>query len=122
MRKDQTNTPLQALTLMNNVAFVEAARFLAERMLQEGGTQPADRITHGFRLMLGRAPDAEELESLSRTFNSVHGHFDRDRDAALKLLSIGERSRDKTLDPADHAALTIVGNVILNLDETITLE
>jgi mono/diheme cytochrome c family protein len=122
VRKDQTNTPLQALTLMNNVAFVEAARFLAERMLREGGSNPIDQMRHGFRLVVGRWPGPEEVRPLEETFEILHEHYAAHPDAAVELLGIGERPRDKRLDPVDHAALTMVANVVLNLDETVTLE
>lgn len=122
VRKDKTNTPLQALTLMNNVAFVEAARFLAERMIREGGTEPADQIEHGFRLVTGRLPDADELSSLRRSYRNLLPLFESNEPAAKSLLATGERPRDETLHPASHAALTMVANVILNLDEAITLE
>lgn len=122
VRKDQTNTPLQALTLMNNVAFVEAARFLAERMLRDGGDDPSDQITHGFRIVLARQPDSDELSSLRETFAMSRDWFKSHPEDAAQLLAIGERPRDRTLNATTHAALTIIGNVLLNLDETITLD
>jgi hypothetical protein len=122
VRKDKTNTPLQALTLMNNVAFVEASRFLAERMLREGGSEPGGQIAFGFRAVLGREPEAGDLAPLRRTYDLVRGHFAENTDAATQLLSIGERPRDMSLDVASHAALTMVANVILNLDEAVTQE
>jgi hypothetical protein len=122
VRTDKTNTPLQALTLMNNVAFVEASRFLAERMLREGGDQPSAQIAHGFRLMLGRLPDPSEQKLLRQTYRKLRRYFAEDEKSAISLLSIGERPRDGSLDTASHAALTMVANVILNLDETVNLE
>ena len=122
VRKDKTNTPLQALTLMNNVAFVEAARFLAERMIREGGSEATGQIEHGFRLVTGRLPDANELISLRSSFEKLHPLFESNEAAARSLLATGERPRDVSLDVVRHAALTMVANVILNLDEAITLE
>ena len=120
VRKDKTNTPLQALTLMNNVAFVEAARFLAERMIREGGSESTGQIEHGFRLVTGRLPDADELSSLRSSFEKLHPLFESNEAAARSLLATGERPRDVSLDVARHATLTMVANVILNLDEAIT--
>ena len=122
VRKDRTNTPLQALTLMNNVTFVEAARFLAERMMAEAGDGLEARIEHGFRLAVARSPTPDELSLLRLTYEKCLQRFDADPNAATKLLSVGEKKRDATLDLAPHAALTMVASTILNLDETVTKE
>ena len=122
VRKDKTNTPLQALTLMNNITFVEASRFLAERMLREGGNNIRQQITHGFRLTTGRTPHARELSLLETTHAYYQTHFGRETGAAAKLLSVGEKPHDKKLDANQLASMTMVASTLLNLDETITKE
>ena len=120
VRGQLTNTPMQALTLQNDVTFVEAARHLARRMLTEGGTTPADRITYGWRLALSRPPHDDELSILTSALQRHVSTYHADHDEALRLLSYGESKRDKRLDVAQHAAFTMIAQTILNLDETIT--
>ena len=120
VRKDRTNTPLQALTLMNNIAFVESARLLAERMITEGGEQPAQRLEHGFRMVTSRRPGADEAKLLRDAFETFQSNYQQDNASARALLAIGERKRDETLDAGEVAAYAMVANMILNLDETIT--
>jgi hypothetical protein len=122
VRNERTNTPLQALTLMNNVAFVEAARFLAERMLTEAGDDDASRIGHGFELATGRKPAEAERSVLSRALAAFRARYQNDAAAARKLLATGQKPRNKKLDLTDHAAMTMVASLILNLDETVTKE
>jgi hypothetical protein len=121
VRKDRTNTPLQALSLMNNVVFVEAARHLAERMLIAGG-DPAESIRIGVRLVLGREPSATELAILQRSHAEFRDHFHHDATAARRLLATGESPRSASLEPADHAAMTLTASLLLNLDEAMTRE
>ncbi|MFQ5732759.1 MAG: PSD1 and planctomycete cytochrome C domain-containing protein [Planctomycetaceae bacterium] len=122
VRTERTNTPLQALTLLNNVTFVEASRFLAERMLRDGGRSASERLTHGFQLATGRAPAERELSLLLRAYASFRKTYESDRTAARQLLAVGEGRRDRSLDLAEHAAMTMAASLILNLDETITKE
>ena len=122
VRRQRTNTPLQALVLMNDPTFVEAGRALAQRMMKEGGTGDRDRVTHGFRLATARKPASRELEVLLALLDGQRDQFRADRKAALLLVGVGESSRDESLDPADLAAWTTVAGVLLNLDETITKE
>ena len=122
VRKEKTNTPLQALTLLNNVTFVEAARFLAERMIRDGGRTSTDQLTHGFRLATGRVPRKNELAILQRAWQAFEKRFRNDPSAATQLLSTGERPRDVSLDKQQLAAMTLAASLILNLDETITKE
>ncbi len=118
----RTNTPLQALTLMNNKVFVESARFLAERMLREAGAQPVDRVRFGFRVVTGRIPSASEIAVLQRTHDQFLQQFQADETTATQLLSVGETPRAVQHDAAEHAAMTMTASLILNLDETITKE
>ncbi len=122
VRSDVTNTPMQALTLQNDVTFVEAARQLAQRMMKEGGNAAAERITYGWRLALCRPPAEDELALLSRSFERNLAYYRGDKEEAGRLLANGESRRDEGLPVEEHAAYTIIAQTILNLDETITLE
>ncbi len=122
VRESRTNTPLQALDLMNDVAYVEASRKLAERMLVEGGTTVDSRIAYGYKLTLARAPRAKEQQVLTRTLDEFQTRFRSDKSAAAKLLANGESAVNKSLDAAELAAYTGLASLILNLDETVTKE
>jgi hypothetical protein len=122
VRVSRTNTPLQALNLMNDVTYVEAARVLAARVLREGGATQEGRLTLAFRLATARAPRPAELKVLRAGLDEHRAHYRADRRAALKLVSAGESHRDGRLDIAELAAYTAVASLILNLDETITKE
>lgn len=122
VRQTRTNTPLQALDLLNDVTFVEAARALAARMMQDGGRSPANRIEHGFRLALGRRPTPDEVQILERGYERRLAEFRADPKAAAKLVRQGESKVAPSLDVVELAAYTTVGNVLLNLDEFVTRE
>jgi hypothetical protein len=121
VRETRTNTPLQALNLMNDVTFVEAARVLAERVMKTEKTA-GPRLAFAWRLATARPPSQNELKILRTAFERHHAHFSADRAAALKLIGAGEAPRDQQLDSAEHAAYAAVCNLILNLDEVITKE
>jgi hypothetical protein len=120
VRRNSTNTPLQALTLLNDTVFVEAARKLAERVIHEGGTTPAARLTWAFRLAAGRAPNAQELSALRKSLTEMQAGYKSDEIGARALLAIGASQPDATIPVTELAAYTAVMNVILNLDEVIT--
>jgi hypothetical protein len=120
VRRATTNTPLQALTLLNDPTFVEAARKLAERSIHEGGSTPEAHVAFAFRLATGRAPDAQETAILRKKFEEMLASFRADPKGALSLISIGSSPRDTTIPVSDLAAYTAVANMILNLDEVIT--
>jgi hypothetical protein len=122
VREVRTNTPLQALDLMNDVAYVEAARKLAERMLTEGGGTPEDRIQYAYRLVLARTPKPAETKILMATLDHFRSRYSADREAAAKLIVEGESPRDVKLDITELAAYTSTASLLLNLDETITKE
>jgi hypothetical protein len=122
VRRARTNTPLQALALLNDVQFVEAARHMAERIMTEGGNTLQDRAAYAFRLATARLPEPDEIDVLLRTYEAQLGVYTADPKAALALLSVGESKRNEALDPSQQAAWTVVSNMILNLDETITKE
>ncbi len=120
VKQSRTSTPLQALALMNEVTFVEAARKLAERMMTRGGSSPEERVTFAFRLATSRAPKPAELAVLLSSLAEYRTRYQADTKAALALVSTGEAPRDERLPVAELAAYTAVANLILNLDETIT--
>ncbi len=122
VRRSLTNTPLQALVTLNDMQYMEAARHFAERMFREGGHKPEDRIAWGFQLATSRKLRENELAELLDVYRHSRQHYDANSEAALKLISIGESSRDESLDPVEHAAMTIVASMLLNLDETLTRE
>jgi hypothetical protein len=118
-RRALTNTPLQALVLMNDPTYVEASRALAQRTLLEGGTDLDKRLSYAFRLATSRKPSGKETGVLRTLLEQRLASFGADRPAALKLLSVGESPRDPKLDPVELAAWTTVASVIFNLDETV---
>jgi hypothetical protein len=120
VRETRTNTPLQALNLMNDVTYLEASRVLAARMMKEGGKTPAERLGFAFRLATARRPSSIESKILLDSFYSHLDDYHRDRQAALNLISQGEYARDEKLAASDLAAYAAVASLILNLDETIT--
>ena len=122
IRRSRTNTPLQALALMNETTFVEAARVLAQTMLQNGGNTPKSRITYGFRRVLGRAPSPKELRILQAGLGKRVAHYAAAPDEAKALVSVGDAPVPPNLKPPELAAYTVTANVLLNMDETITKE
>ncbi len=120
VRNDLTTTPLQALTMMNNKTFVEAARFLAERMMQDKGQRPRQRVAEAFRRVTSRAPRKAELDLLMKDFSFYLKDFRKKPNAAKRLMSVGERLPNPRLPAAQLAAYALVANTILNLDEAIT--
>ena len=119
-QRPRTTTPLQALVLMNDPAFVEAGRGLAQRIMNEGGQDLARRLAYAFRLTLAREPKKAELQILERIYDQQLSNFRRDKEAASALLRVGESPRPADLDESELAAWTAFGNILLNLDETIT--
>jgi hypothetical protein len=119
-RRTITNTPLQALLLMNDPTYLEAARFLAQRDLTEAPAAETERIRYAFRLVTDRDPSSKEAEVLTRLYEKERDHYTAHQDAAQKLLTIGESKPDPTFQPAELAAWTMVASTILNMDETVT--
>jgi len=122
VRETRTNTPLQALNLMNDITFVEASRFIGQRMMLEGGSDPEARLRYGFRLVTSRLPKLEEVEVLKQNLAWHRDYFASHSDAAAALLKQGESHADPKLQPAELAAYATVGSLLLNLDEVITKE
>jgi hypothetical protein len=143
----RTNTPLHALVTLNDITYVEAARALAERVMQEvpeegqsgeGGVSESTqvggegsgergaarddtaRLERAYRLLLGRSPSEEEAAILLTRLEAMRERFTADPAAAKQLLSIGASPREESLPPADHAAWTTICSMLLNLDETLS--
>ena len=119
-RRSRTNTPLQALVLMNDPTYLEAARRLAERTMTEGGATPESRIVFAFRISLSRRPSLVESGILLKIYQQRLTRYQHDPSAAKALLTVGESLVNQSLNPEDLAAWTAVMSVILNLDEAIT--
>ncbi|MEI7698589.1 MAG: PSD1 and planctomycete cytochrome C domain-containing protein [Planctomycetia bacterium] len=119
VKRSLTNTPLQALALLNEVTYVEAARKLAERILSEGGDTDDARLTWGFRLVTSRKPTADELNILIAGLQEDRQRFLEQPEAATKLLATGSATVSTSLPPETLAAWTLTANVLLNLDEVV---
>ncbi len=122
IKRSRTNTPLQALSLLNEITFVEAARGLAKRMICEGGDTPTSRLAYGFQLVTARKPSPRELEVLGEGLRHDLAHFQQQPDAAAALIRFGEMPHDETIAAAELAAYTLAANVLMNLDEFVTRE
>ncbi|MBM4073228.1 MAG: DUF1553 domain-containing protein [Planctomycetes bacterium] len=119
VRRSRTNTPLQALVLLNDPTFVEASRHFAERLLREAKTTD-ERVILAFRLATARRPNDRELAIVGTALVKQRQIFERDPRAAEKLLNVGEAPRDPRWPAAELAAWTMVASMILNLDESLT--
>jgi hypothetical protein len=119
-RRERSNTPLQALHLMNDVQHVEAARALATRALGEGGADDAARVAWLFEATLARRPEPGESAILVESLAAHRGRYAADAEAARRLVSHGESKPPAHLAPGELAAWTLVANTLLNLDETLT--
>ncbi|MDZ4687303.1 MAG: DUF1553 domain-containing protein [Planctomycetaceae bacterium] len=119
-QRSRTNTPMQALVLMNDVTFVEAARALATQMLAAAPGDDAACITQGFLRTVGRQPTLKEQRQIAVLWERRRREFRSDPQSAVDWLSIGEMPRDHRFEAADLAAWTVVASLLLNLDETMT--
>jgi hypothetical protein len=120
VRRPRTNTPLQALTILNDPVYVEAAQALARNMIAQGGSTPEDRTTFGFRTCVARAPKPAERERLVALYQQQLERFRNDGAAAEKFAGAQSMPMPSGVDAAEVAAWTIVSNVLLNLDEMVT--
>ena len=118
--ENRTNSPLQALDLMNDVTFLEASRKLAERIMIEGGMTPESRIEYGFKLLLARPPSAKQKQIMLTTQARMAADFHNDPTAANQFLQQGESPIARGTDPAELAAWTSIASLMLNMDEAIT--
>jgi hypothetical protein len=119
-RRPRTNTPLQALDLMNDPQYVEASRAFAQRIVIEGGKTPKDRIAWAFRVATARKPGADEVRVLLDVYTKELAEFNENKKAAEKLLGVGSFKAKDDLDESELAAWTTIASMILNLDETVT--
>jgi hypothetical protein len=122
VRETRTNTPLQALNLMDDVTFVEASRFIGQRMMKEGGASADDRLRFGFRLVTGRFPSAKEQEVLRGSLQFHRDYFAEKASEIETYLNQGESRTDPKLDARELAAYASVASLVLNLDEAVTKE
>jgi hypothetical protein len=120
VRRERTNTPLQALVTLNDVQFVEAARKLAERTLAESSADRKDTLQHLAMRLLARPFDAAELAIVEKSLDELTAGYKAKPDEAKKLLAFGESKPDSKRDPIELAAWTMLGNQLLNLDEVLT--
>ena len=119
IRRERTNTPMQALMLMNDPQFVEAARVFAERTVKEGGETPEERIAFMFEIATAREPKPSEAALLLETMQVHAEELKADPEAAKALISVGESKPDEKLDAVEVATWTMIANLILNLDEVL---
>jgi hypothetical protein len=115
--RETTNTPMQALVLLNDPQFVEASKVLAERMQKEGGSSLEDQLSYGFRLAVSRYPKAAETAIFKELFLEQQQRFHQDPKEAKELMSVGRKAVDPTMDHVRTAAMTLVANTMLNHDE-----
>jgi len=118
--REMTNTPLQALVLLNDPQFLEASRALAYRLKTEGGQSLQDQITSGFQLVLSRKPATEEMELMTNLYNSELEEFQKDKSGVEDYLKVGDFKIPNELNNPEMAALTVVSNTIFNMDEMYT--
>jgi len=119
VRRERTNTPLQALATLNDPQFVEAARVLAQRVLKDGGATPSEQLDNLYLRLLARTPRDEERGVAEGSLTELLAYYRDHQDDAKKLLAVGESKRDESLDAATHAAWTMLANQLMNLDEAL---
>jgi hypothetical protein len=119
VRRQSTSTPLQALALLNDTQIAEAARFVAQRMLSEGGRTTERRVAWAFRLVTGRNPTDRELAVLTYLYREQHNLFVADPGAIEKLLGVGEKPNRTRFDRAELAAGTVLGIALFNHDNAV---
>lgn len=120
VRRPRTNTPLQALAMLNDPQIVEASRGFAWRMLTSKGTSAEARLAFGFRAATGRPPTRAEVRVLRRVLEEQRAEFRKNPGSAKEYLGVGSYKPKENIEPEELAAWTVVANMIINLDETIT--
>ena len=118
-RRQRTDTPLQALVTMNDTQWIEASRGLAERLIEQGGPQPAQKIKYLSDILLAHDPSPQMESVLQQSFQQMDQHYKADPKAARELISIGEKPSDRAIPASELAAWTMVANEALNLDATL---
>lgn len=119
VKRPRTNTPLQALVTLNDPVYVEAAQALARRVIREGGKTVEDKARHGFRLCVTRPPSDRELQTLVRLYDNARARYAKDPQSAQQMATEPLGPVPAGMDTIDLAAWTVVGNVLLNLDEML---
>jgi hypothetical protein len=118
VKREITNTPLQALVLLNDPQFVEAARVMAVRVQKEGGNGLDNQLELTFRLATGRKPKSSEVQLLKELYQSQYARFSKNTSKADELLKVGEYKQEASQDKVKTAALTMVASTMLNHDES----
>jgi Protein of unknown function (DUF1553)/Protein of unknown function (DUF1549)/Planctomycete cytochrome C/Concanavalin A-like lectin/glucanases superfamily len=118
-RRQRTDTPLQALVTMDDPQWVEASRALAQRLIEQGGKQPEQRIKYLSDLVLSHDPSPQMESVLQQSLSQMEQHYTADPAAARDLVAVGEKPRDPAIPPPELAAWTMVVSEVLNLDETL---
>lgn len=119
-RRERTNTPLQALMMLNEVQFVECARNLGQRVIAEGGSDDRQRINWAFETLTSRIPSERETTELVGLLDDARAAFQRDPEGAKRLIRIGQSTPAAAIDPVELAAWTAVASTLINLDEVVT--
>ena len=119
LRRERSNTPLQALALMNDIQHMEAARNFAQRILLEGGDTFDKRLNFAFRHVVARFPRADEAAIIQDTLQKHLARYQAAPEAAKQLITFGDSKPDPQLKPEELAAWTMIGNLLLNLDEAL---
>jgi hypothetical protein len=119
VKRATTTTPLQALVLLNDPQYVEAARALAERAMTEGGTQVEDRLVFTFRTLTSRRPTGPEIGVLKQLLEEQRQDFASRPEAAQQFLAVGDHKRNEKLDAAELAAMAVVAEAVMNFDENV---
>ena len=122
VKQQRTNTPLHALTTLNDVTYAEAARKFAERLLHLNETQEGELLQKAFQMVTARMPKEDELSALHSALKKYQRHFSDREEEARQVVSVGESPTAKSLDPINHAAWSTLCLMLLNLDETLTKE
>jgi hypothetical protein len=119
VRRERTNTPLQALVTLNDEQFIETARHLAQRAIKEGGDSFDERLNVIASRLVARPFQREEAAVIRASLNDLLAHYKAQPEDAKKLLAVGESKADPSLDPSDLAAWTMLANELMNLDEVL---
>ena len=120
VRRSRTNTPLQALVLMNDPQFLEAARAMAERILHQDQLDDKARLRFAYQAVTARQPRPEVMTVLLDQLATQREYYAEHVPAAADLLAHGDSPRDDSLDPSEHAAWMVLCSLLLNLDEAVT--
>ncbi len=120
LRRERSNTPLQALVLMNDIQHVEASRNLAQRILLEGGTTATDKLRFAYRTVLSRYPTAQEYVIVEEALKQHNTRYAANADAAQKLIAYGDSKAAPNVNASELAAWTMIANLLMNLDEAVT--